>query len=699
MGELSLKLNALLRNVGKRSELIAAGFVLAVVFMIIIPLPTWLLDALIAINICIACLMITISLFLPRPLAFSSFPSVLLLTTMFRLALSISATRLILLYADGGAVISSFGHFVVRGNLAVGLVIFLIIAVVNFLVITKGSERVAEVSARFTLDGMPGKQMSIESDLRAGLISQEQARAKRGELVKESQMFGAMDGALKFVKGDAIASLIIVAINLIAGLAIGMLQKGMPITEALAVYSVLSIGDGMVSQIPALLISLTAGMITTRIAQDEDGEEGASNVGRDVILQMSREPRAWFVAALGMVVFALIPGMPTIVFLFMSALAAVGGWYQYRHKAREMNQQEVLPPEIAPAENGFQDIKTFDLSRELLVQLPASYAGQEITAPIMQAIRKRRNLMVTSIGMVIPNLKVECTTALEEDELRFCIHEVPVMKATLTNTMVALRRGPLPVQPMSFTEGRADRGESHLIWVPQEDALVSHENVVVSTSEEMIVDRVEEVMFSNASRFFGMRETMIISKWLEMQKPELAQELQRLIPLARLCSIFQRLVNERIPLRATQLIAEALCEHGQYEKDVTALADYARIALRDQIFDYFQHDGVLNIHILNSETEELLRESLRQTQTGTFLQLEHEHALRLTNHLSKVFGASRRPKSVLMVAQDIRAPLRDLIAGDFNHVAVLSFAEISKVTPIEVVGRMDITKDEQAQSA
>lgn len=696
MSELSQKLNMLLRNVGKRSELVAGGFVLAVVFMIIIPLPTWLLDALIAINICIACLMITISLFLPRPLAFSSFPSVLLLTTMFRLALSISATRLILLYADGGAVISSFGHFVVRGNLAVGLVIFLIIAVVNFLVITKGSERVAEVSARFTLDGMPGKQMSIESDLRAGLITQEQARGKRADLVKESQMFGAMDGALKFVKGDAIASLIIVAINLVAGLAIGMLQKGMPITEALAVYSVLSIGDGMVSQIPALLISLTAGMITTRI---EDGEEGASNVGRDVILQMSREPRAWFMAALGMVVFALIPGMPTLVFLFMSALAGVGGWYQYKQKVRERQQEEVQLPEIAPEENGFQDIKTFDLSRELLVQLPASYAGQEITAPIMQAIRRRRNLMVTSIGMVIPNLKVECTPALEEDELRFCVHEVPVMRATLTQSMVALKRGPLPVQPMSFTDGRADRGESHLIWVPREDALVSHENVVVSTSEEMIVDRVEEVMFSNASRFFGMRETMIISKWLEMQKPELAQELQRIIPLARLCSIFQRLVNERIPLRATQLIAEALCEHGQYEKDVAALADYARIALRDQIFDYFQHDGVLNIHILNAETEELLRESLRQTQTGTFLQLEHEHALRLTNYLSKVFGMSRKAHSVLMVAQDIRAPLRDLIAGDFNHVAVLSFAEISKVTPIEVVGRVDLTKEEQVQRA
>ena len=672
---------------GRRAELLGAFIVLAIVFMIISPLPTWLMDILIAINICVACLMITLALFLPRPLSFSTFPAVLLLTTMFRLALSIATTRLILLNQDGGNIISAFGNFVVGGNLAVGLVMFLIITVVNFLVITKGSERVAEVSARFSLDGLPGKQMSIDSDLRANLISAEDAYRKRDRLNRESQLFGAMDGAMKFVKGDAIAGLIIVAINLIGGLCIGMMQHGMSAGEALSLYTVLSVGDGLISQIPALLISLTAGMIITRVSQDENGEK--SNVGRDIIRQMSSEPRAWMIASVGMLVFALLPGMPTIVFIVMGILTGVGGYFQYRQQTRKALEEPSEGVVVAPEENGLEDIRGFSLSRPYLIQLPARYAGHAETSPLVQAIRRRRNAMITSFGLTLPPFEIECLSTLPEDEFRFCIYEVPKLRATLSD-QVAVRRGPLVRQPENFVEGCERRNEQHLLWVSPQDPLLQEEGVEGSSCEDLIVQRMEDVMFHSASRFLGLQECKVVMSWLEGQLPELAQELQRTMPIMRFSGVLQRLVSERVPLRATRLIAEALVEHGQHERDITALSDYARIALKDQIHEYYQCDGVLRVWLLTPETEEIFRESLRQTQTGIFFQIDSDHAQILVDQLNNAFPSHGKRDHVLLVAQDLRSPMRDLLQDEFDHVPVMSLAELTNSANIEVTGRLDL---------
>lgn len=318
-------INRVLLKVAQRAEVLGAVVVMAIVFIFIVPLPTWLVDILIALNICISCLLIVLALYLPGPLAFSSFPSILLLTTMFRLALSIATTRLILLEQDAGDIVEAFGNFVVGGNLAVGMVIFLILTLVNFLVITKGSERVAEVAARFSLDAMPGKQMSIDSDLRAGLIDGAQARDKREQLSRESQLFGAMDGAMKFVKGDAIAGLIIVVVNLLGGFSTGMFQHGLSASDSMALYSVLTIGDGLIAQIPALLISLTAGMIITRVAPE--GRRGISNMGAEIARQMTSEPKSWVIASVGMLAFAVVPGMPTGVFILISLITGTLGYY------------------------------------------------------------------------------------------------------------------------------------------------------------------------------------------------------------------------------------------------------------------------------------------------------------------------------------------------------------------------------------
>ncbi len=304
----------LLSRIGERKDIMLAILLLAVVFMMILPLPPFLLDILIAINITISVVLMMMAVYINSPLQFSAFPAVLLVTTLFRLALSISTTRMILLQADAGKIVYTFGNFVVGGNLIVGIVIFLIITIVQFIVITKGSERVAEVSARFSLDAMPGKQMSIDGDMRAGVIDVHEARERRSIIEKESQMFGSMDGAMKFVKGDAIASLLIIFVNILGGITIGVTQKGMSASDALQLYAILTVGDGMVSQVPALLIAITAGIIVTRVSSED-----SSDLGNEIGEQIVAQPKALLIGGVLLVLFGLIPGFPTLIFFYACA--------------------------------------------------------------------------------------------------------------------------------------------------------------------------------------------------------------------------------------------------------------------------------------------------------------------------------------------------------------------------------------------
>src|SRR5262252_4728909 len=308
-----------------RTDLVVAILMLVAIVMIIIPLPTWLVDGLIAINIMLSMLVLLVVFYIERPVEFSSFPSVILIATLFRLAITITTARLILLQADAGEIVSAFGNFVVGGDIAVGMVVFLIITIAQFVVITKGGERVAEVAARFTLDAMPGKQMSIDNDLRNGDIRQDEARARRRQLERESQLYGAMDGAMKFVKGDAIASLIVVIVNLVGGLLIGMLQRGMSFSDAAQVYCLLTIGDGLVAQIPSLLISVAAGTVVTRVNSDQ-----GSDLGSEISSQLFADPRALALASVILFGLGFIPGFPTAVFLTLSALLALGAFLLHR---------------------------------------------------------------------------------------------------------------------------------------------------------------------------------------------------------------------------------------------------------------------------------------------------------------------------------------------------------------------------------
>lgn len=689
-------INRVLLKVAQRAEVLGAVVVMAIVFIFIVPLPTWLVDILIALNICISCLLIVLALYLPGPLAFSSFPSILLLTTMFRLALSIATTRLILLEQDAGDIVEAFGNFVVGGNLAVGLVIFMILTIVNFLVITKGSERVAEVAARFSLDAMPGKQMSIDSDLRAGLIDGAQARDKREQLSRESQLFGAMDGAMKFVKGDAIAGLVIVVINLLGGFSTGMFQHGMSAADSMALYSVLTIGDGLIAQIPALLISLTAGMIITRVAPD--GRRGVTNMGAEIARQMTSEPKSWMIASVGMLAFAALPGMPTVTFIIISLMTGSIGYYLAYERKKQEQQEGSDGDAIAPEQNGEEDLRSFDPSRPYLLQFPAALNGSRLAVELMQSIRQTRNGLVANLGLTLPPFEIEFSTVLAEDELRFCVHEVPVLRATL-GPWLAVEYAALREVPHDGVRGQVAREEEEWVWLAMDHPLLTDEHLERVTAQNLILERMERAMMLSGPQFLGVQESKSVLSWLEISQPELVQELQRIMPLSRFSAVLQRLASEGVPLRAVRLIVESLVEYGQHEREPDALADYARIALKSQIFHQYSEADGLHAWLLSPQTENILREALRQTQTGVFFALDNDSSAVLISLLKQAFPMRFKRKRVLLVAQDLRSPLRTLLLEEFNHVPVLSFAELGSASKVKVLGRFDLAGDGQLHEA
>ncbi len=682
-------LNGIALAAMRRSEIVGAFVVMAIIFMMITPMPTWLIDILIAINICISCMLIMLAMNLPRPLAFSTFPAVLLITTMFRLALSISTTRLILLDQDAGHIVEAFGQFVVGGNLAVGTVIFLIITVVNFMVITKGSERVAEVGARFTLDAMPGKQMSIDSDLRANLISVQDARARREELAKESQLFGAMDGAMKFVKGDAIAGLIIIAINMIGGMSIGVMQMGMTAGDAVHIYTILTIGDGLISQIPALMISVTAGIVITRVPDGNPTPQ--SNIGREIAEQLTSQPKVWIISSVAMLGFAALPGMPTGVFITIALICGCGGVLQiYRDRPSPEAEQLVG---VSPEMNGDEDLRTFNPSRQFVLQFHPSQDSVQITAIVCE-IRQRRNRLVVQYGLTLPSFIIEQADHIPQDEFRFTVYEVPMMRATLTQSHVAVDAQELEdLEVQDGIPGSAERQEGQWVWVPSDSPILENADLEQVSAITLIIERMERTLHACAPKFIGLQETKAILGWLESEQPELAQEMLRVLPLARFAAVLQGLAAECVPLRSVRVIAETLVEHGQHERDIAMLVNYVRIALRSQIYHQYATAQGLEVWLLTPESESILRDGLRQTQTETFFALSDETSQLLLHHLHMAFPQRSRERSVLLVPQDLRSPLHVLLQEEFYHVPVLSFAEVSSSAQVKVIGRFELEEE------
>lgn len=421
-----------------RQDIVLAVLLLLAVFMMIVPLPTALVDLLIAINLTISIVLLMIALYIREPLEFSTFPAVLLITTLFRLALTISTTRLILLQADAGEIVYTFGNFAVGGNLGVGLIVFMIITIVQFIVITKGSERVAEVGARFSLDAMPGKQMSIDGDMRAGIIDANEARRQRGLVQKESQLYGAMDGAMKFVKGDAIAGIIIILVNILGGTAVGVFIHGMSASTAMSTYAILSIGDGLISQIPALLISITAGIIVTRVP----GEQ-RKNLASDLSEQITRQPQALSLAAGVLLVFALIPGFPVIYFVGLAAAFYGGAWWIRKRQPRAGSNSNGASADAQSGLSGDDSQPTMTPGAIPLMVLMASDLGRP--RALDEAFRQLRQKKFEQLGIPLPDIHLQIDTSLEVGTLRVLLYQEPVLTLTVPEGLLLADAHSMPL--------------------------------------------------------------------------------------------------------------------------------------------------------------------------------------------------------------------------------------------------------------
>ncbi len=690
-----LMLNKFSNRLAQRSELMVAALVIGIVFMLVLPMPVWLLDILISCSLCASGLIVIVAMYMAGPTAFSTFPAVLLLTTLFRLAISVSTTRLILLEADAGHIVETFGNFVVGGNLVVGLVIFLILTVVQFIVITKGSERVSEVSARFSLDAMPGKQMSIDSDLRAGILTAEEAKSKRAKLGQESQLHGAMDGAMKFVKGDAIAGLCIVAINLIGGISIGIVQRNMDAAQAMSVYSILSIGDALIAQIPALLISLGAGIITTRVSNDDHEEGVESNIGREIVGELFAEPKALLTAAAIMLLFGLIPGMPTMVFITLAIALSIGGVIGLLKPLADAEIQREAD-EMERKNAGIVDLTNFSATTPFILRMPENMRNTPEAEIIRAAVRIMRNAMLERRG--IPDLKpieFEFHHSIPEGRAHFMMSEVPLVDEEIRLGWGATRESLERVTELGFTalERNIAGSRRRRVWVRLDDEeKLTEAGIPVQRWETVFSADIEVEMLRNCQMFVGVNEVIRFTRWAERRYPELGKEVIKTVTLQRLTEIVQRLTREGVSLRNARLLLETTLDWAPKERDPDVIADYVRLAFKRQLCYEVSREGMIEVILLSPELEDQLRNAMRQTSQGSYLDIDSELEQMMLDKLNELSTNVSTPITppVLVTAADIRRSVRKLIEEEFFPVPVFAFSELTQHAKVKPVGMIEI---------
>ncbi|MFC4160064.1 type III secretion system export apparatus subunit SctV [Chitinimonas lacunae] len=685
-----------------RNDLVLAALIVCIIFMMILPLPTPLVDFLIAVNMCISAILLMVAMYLPSPLAFSSFPTVLLITTLFRLGISIATTRLILLQGDAGHIIHTFGNFVVGGNLVVGLVVFLILTIVQFVVITKGAERVAEVGARFSLDAMPGKQMSIDGDMRAGVIDMDEARRRRGLVEKESQLYGAMDGAMKFVKGDAIAGLIIVAVNLLGGILIGTLQRDLSAGDAVKIYSILTIGDGLIAQIPALFISITAGIIVTRVSTDDGGP---SNVGRDIGGQILAQPRAFLIGTVVMLGFGLIPGMPTAIFMVLALVVGAVGYTLTRGERKVVDEKTgavtTVPAMAAagqpPASRSKSDSgEEFAPTVPLLIDVAAGLSQSFEADRLNDELIKIRRALYFDLGVPFPGIQLRFNDRLAAESYAIHLSEVPVSQGRLRPGYLLVREQPdnLKALGVAFETDRQFLPGLPTLWVSDQlREPLGRAGIAHMEPTQVLTYHLAFVLKKYAADFIGIQETKFLLTAMEGRFPDLVKEAQRVLPIQKIAEILQRLVSEEISVRNLRTVLEALIEWGQKEKDSVLLTEYVRTALKRQIsYKYSSGQNLLPAYLLAPNVEDTVRGAIRQTSAGSYLALDPAVSKRLVENIKRGVGdlAASAHKPVLLSSMDIRRYLRKMIEQDLYDLPVLSYQELTQEINIQPLARIEL---------
>ena len=622
--------------VAKVSDLALAVVVVAIVGSMIVPLPTPVLDLLISINIAAAVTLLLVSLYVADALKIATFPALLLLTTLYRLALEVSATRLILLRADAGSVIRAFGGFVVAGNLVVGAVIFVILTVIQFIVISKGAERVAEVAARFTLDAMPGKQMAIDAELRAGHIDGAEARGRRAALARESQLYGSMDGAMKFVKGDAVAGIVVLAVNIVGGLVIGVLQRGMAWGAAARTYTVLTIGEGLVAQIPALIISTAAGIIVTRVASEDASDREGAQLGHEIGREILAHPRALAVTAGLLALLAVVPGLPAAPFLALAAGLGAVAWRLLRRTA-------TAPTAAAPAARAVPS----PLRAPVVVEVSAAMAGAGGDPTAGDIARLTGEPLFAELGLPPAPVVVRPAAELAAGAYVLLVNEVPIARGTIPSGRFA-------------------------------------------DATSVIADHLLRVLRRHARELLGVEETQALLDALARTHPALVREVvPRLVSPVLLADVLRRLLEEQVSLRHLADVLAALAEHAPRERDPAALTEHVRAALRRPLTFAHAREGVLRAYVLDPMIEETVREAVHRTPAGTALALEPDLARDVAAAVVRA-AAAGPAGAVLLTTAEVRRHVRRLVETDLPDLPVLSYQDLTPETQIQTVGRIGV---------
>lgn len=676
----------------KRTDIMAAFGLVGILMIMIIPLPSLLLDLFLSVNITVSLLILVISLFTVKATDFSIFPAVLLATTLFRLSLNVASTRLILIKGDqgpsaAGSVIQSFGQFVVGGNYVVGLVIFIILVLINFMVITKGAGRVAEVAARFTLDAMPGKQMAIDADLNAGLIDETQARDRREAISTEAAFHGAMDGASKFVKGDAIAGIIITLVNIGAGFIIGVLQKGMPMAEAAANYTILTVGDGLVGQIPALIISTAAGLLVTRSSGDTD-------FGSELQIQFSRYSIAFWVVSVILLIFALIPGLPFFPFLILSGVLA----FTARHLDRSKQEQEEQIVEEAAAEpppkveENYEELLNVDLLQlevgyGLIPFVDASQDGELLVR--IQSIRRQ---FAMNNGFIVPPVHIKDNLQLAPNQYTFSLKGIEVAQSemlpghymAMDPGMVTEKIKGVPTQEPAFG--------LPAIWITEdkkERAQIAGYTVVDCTT--VIATHISEIIKQHAHELIGRQEVQKLLDNLAKSYPALVEELvPDILNLGTIMRILQNLLSEGVSIRDLRTILESMADWAPVTKDTDILTEYVRHALSRTISHDLAVDNVIPLITLDKTVEEEISKSVQHKESGSFLAIDPAKAQLILDSIGEaipLFEGGQRP--ALLAAPQIRPHVRKLTERYYPQLVVLSHNEILATIKIRSIGSVN----------
>ena len=682
------------------TEIFMAVCVIVILLVMVIPLPPFILDLFLSLNITLSLIILLVGMYILRPIDFSSFPSILLLATIFRLSLNIASTRIILLHGhegiqSAGKVIHAFGNFVVGGNYLVGMIVFLILVVINFMVITKGSGRIAEVAARFTLDAMPGKQMSIDADLNAGLITEDEAKLRRKEITQESEYYGAMDGANKFVRGDAIAGIIITLINIVAGFAIGVFQNDLSFVDAAQTYTLLTIGDGLVSQIPALIVSTSAGIVVSRAGAE-------ASLGRTITAQIISQPRAISFTSLVLLIFGFFPGMPTIPFFMLAIIAGIVGMtlYSVENKAAQMQRQQEETQEDSRPPDLFGPLPPLDIiSMEIGYGL-IPLVDSEQNGELVERIKSIRHQIAGDTGIIVPTVHIQDNMQLKSTEYTILLKGNEVARGEiLMNHLLAIGKA----ENDKTIDGIKTLEPTYnlpALWIKEsqrESAMMKGYTVVdVST---VIITHLSEIIKNYAHEYTGRQEVHQLVENMKGYNPKLVEELiPNILPFGAVVKVVKNLLKENIPIRDFLTIMETLAEKGVLTKDPDLLTDFVRQAMSRTITKlYATVEGHLAAITLDPAVESEISGAIQESESGSFLAIEPEKAHTIMNKIGELIENFKQlnHQPIVMCSAQIRSHLKKLTERFIPNLVVLSYNEILSNTTIQNMGTIRIANANQ----